>query len=101
MIPKITRSRSKLFSYMTEFEDGARVFGMSGETYPELFEIAHVDIVKKAPKGWRTNKTGNCQYLWFPPNVVDEDETILTIQQGGSYSQLKGVKRVTIFKKED
>ena len=34
-------------------------------------------------------------------NVVDEDETILTIQQGGSYSQLKGVKRVTIFKKED
>jgi uncharacterized protein (DUF4213/DUF364 family) len=29
--------------------------------------------------------------------VVDEEKTLLTIEQGGSYSQLQGVKRVTIF----
>ena len=32
--------------------------------------------------------------------VVDEDKTLLTIEQGGSFSQLLGVKRITIFKKE-
>mgnify|MGYP000882715076 CR=1 FL=1 len=30
--------------------------------------------------------------------VVDEDKTLLTIEQGGSYSQLSGVKRISIFK---
>jgi len=74
MIPKVTRSRGKLFSYLNDFEDGARVFVMSGETYPELFEMAHADIVQKAPKGWKTNKTGNRQYLWFPPDALDEDD---------------------------
>lgn len=32
--------------------------------------------------------------------VVDEEKALLTVEQGGSYSQLLGVKRITIFKKE-
>jgi hypothetical protein len=33
--------------------------------------------------------------------VTDEAKTLLTLEQGGSYSQLLGVKRITIFKKEN
>lgn len=33
-------------------------------------------------------------------HVVDEEKALLTIQQGGSYSQLQGINRVTIFRKE-
>ncbi len=32
--------------------------------------------------------------------VIDEARTLLTLEQGGSFSQLSGVKRITIFKKE-
>jgi uncharacterized protein (DUF4213/DUF364 family) len=32
--------------------------------------------------------------------VVDEEKAMLTVEQGGSYSQILGVKRITIFKKE-
>jgi uncharacterized protein len=32
--------------------------------------------------------------------VVDEEKALLTIEQGGSFSQILGVKRITIFKKE-
>jgi Uncharacterized conserved protein len=32
--------------------------------------------------------------------VVDEASTLLSLEQGGSFSQLLGVKRITIFKKE-
>src|SRR5882724_4246276 len=74
MIPKITHSRSQLFSYLHDFEDGACVFGMSCDTYPALFELTHQDIVDKAPKGWSVNKKGNCKYLWFPPDALDEDD---------------------------
>jgi uncharacterized protein len=31
--------------------------------------------------------------------VVDEEKALLTIQQGGSFSQLLGVNRITLFKK--
>ncbi len=31
-------------------------------------------------------------------NVVDEEKTLLTVEQGGSFSQLLGVKKVTLFK---
>lgn len=31
--------------------------------------------------------------------VTDEEKTLLTIEQGGAFSQLQGVKRVTMFKK--
>ncbi|MHC1740978.1 MAG: DUF364 domain-containing protein [Anaerolineaceae bacterium] len=30
--------------------------------------------------------------------VVDDEKTLLTVEQGGSFSQLLGVKRITIFK---
>jgi uncharacterized protein len=33
--------------------------------------------------------------------VTNEAKTLLTLEQGGSYSQLLGVKRITIFKKEN
>lgn len=74
MIPKITHSRSKLFSYLNDFEDGASVFGISSDTYPDLFEIAHPDIVAKAPKGWKPNKTGSYRYLWFPPDSMNDED---------------------------
>jgi uncharacterized protein (DUF4213/DUF364 family) len=32
-------------------------------------------------------------------HVVDESGCLLTLQQGGGYSQLWGVKRVTLFRK--
>lgn len=32
--------------------------------------------------------------------VIDEEKALLTVEQGGSYSQVIGVKRVTIFNKE-
>lgn len=31
--------------------------------------------------------------------VADEEKALLTVEQGGSFSQLQGVKRITIFKK--
>jgi uncharacterized protein (DUF4213/DUF364 family) len=31
--------------------------------------------------------------------VTEEEKTLLTIEQGGAFSQLQGVKRVTLFKK--
>jgi uncharacterized protein (DUF4213/DUF364 family) len=31
--------------------------------------------------------------------VVDEEKALLTIEQGGSFSQILGVKRITVFKK--
>ena len=74
MIPRITHSRSQLFSYLNDFEDGACVFGVSCDTYPQLFELAHPDIVQKAPSGWKLNQKGNCRYLWFPPDALDEDD---------------------------
>ncbi len=74
MIPKITHSRTTLFSYLTDFEGGACVFGVSCDTYPDLFEIAHQGIVDKAPKGWKANPKGNFRYLWFPPDKLDEDD---------------------------
>jgi uncharacterized protein (DUF4213/DUF364 family) len=33
--------------------------------------------------------------------VVDEESTLLTLEQGGNFSQLQGVKRITIFKEEN
>jgi uncharacterized protein (DUF4213/DUF364 family) len=33
--------------------------------------------------------------------VADEEKTLLTVEQGGSFSQLQGVKRITIFKQGD
>jgi predicted amidophosphoribosyltransferase len=74
MIPKILHTRSQLFSYFNDFEDGAHVFGVSSDTYPKLFELAHREIVDLAPKGWKTNQKGNCKYLWFPPNALSEDD---------------------------
>lgn len=76
MIPRITHSRSQLFSYMNDFEDGAYVFGLSCDTYPELFEIAHPDLVHKSPNRWKFNKKGNCKYLWFPANCLTEEEVV-------------------------
>ena len=74
MIPRITHSRSQLFSYVNDFEDGATVFGVSRDAYPSLFELAHPSIVQKAPNGWRPNAKGNCKYLWFPSGALTEDE---------------------------
>lgn len=31
-------------------------------------------------------------------SIVDEEKTLLTIEQGGAFPQLQGIKRVTIFK---
>lgn len=74
MIPRILHSRSTLYSYMTDFEDGAWVFGVSRDTYPELFNLAHPEIVGKSPSGWRSNQAGNFRYLWFPPDVLDRND---------------------------
>jgi uncharacterized protein (DUF4213/DUF364 family) len=30
--------------------------------------------------------------------VVDENKTLLTVEQGGSFSQVLGVKRISVFK---
>lgn len=78
MIPEITHSRTQLFSYMHDFEDGNCVFGVSCDTYPELFELAHNEIVEKAPGGWKSNTKGNFRYLWFPSDALD-DEDVETI----------------------
>jgi len=74
VIPRIKHSRSQLFSYWHDFEDGASVFGVSCDTYPDLFELAYPDIVKRSPLGWKRNAKGNCRYLWFPSNALDEDD---------------------------
>jgi predicted amidophosphoribosyltransferase len=74
MIPKIKHSRSQVFTYLHDFEDGASVFGMSCDTYPELFKLAHPSIVAKAPKGWCWNPKRTCRYLWFPANALDEND---------------------------
>jgi len=63
-----------LFSYFHDFEDGACVFGVSCDTYPDLFALAHPEIVDLAPNGWKPNSKGNCKYLWFPNDVLDEDD---------------------------
>jgi len=74
VIPRIKHSRSQLFSYWHDFEDGASVFGVSCDTYPDLFELAHPEIVERSPQGWKSNAKGNCRYLWFPTDSLDEDD---------------------------
>lgn len=71
MIPSIIHSRSQLCSHINEYDNGARSFFVSSDTYPELFSIALPEIVEKAPKGWCYK---NMAYLWFPPDALTDDD---------------------------
>ena len=79
MIPQLPRGRSQLRSYINKHPDGSVAFGVSSDVYPELFEHEHRNIVDQAPEGWKTNDSGNMQYLWFPPNQLSNRE-IRTIE---------------------
>ncbi len=71
MIPKILHSRSQLHRHFNEYDGGASSFFVSADTYPELFDLALPNVYGKAPKGWCQ---GKLKYLWFPPDVLDEDD---------------------------
>jgi len=73
MIPKITRNRCQLFTYLRRFDDGAHLFGMSRDIYPELFELARPHIARKA-KSRKLNENANCWQLWFPPDALEEED---------------------------
>lgn len=74
MIPKITHSRSQLhFHFNNPSDDGKYSLYLSKDTYPELFEAAHPDIVALAPRGWHKGKMSG---LWFPELDEDDGETI-------------------------
>lgn len=74
MLPKIARSRSTLWSLCEPLPDGAQLLVLSKETYPELFELAHPEIVQKAQSGWRPTKSGHCRRLIFPAGSLSEEE---------------------------
>lgn len=71
MIPRITHSRSRLVAHLNEYEDGAKSFFVSADTYPELLTRALAEVVQKAPHGWRRKRMA---YLWFPPGALDDND---------------------------
>lgn len=75
-IPKITHHRSRLFGGLVHFEDnGADYFSISKDIYPELFELQHPQIVRKARNQKFQQKDGkNLKYLWFPPKALSDSE---------------------------
>ncbi|WP_028314836.1 phosphoribosyltransferase [Desulfatibacillum aliphaticivorans] len=56
--PKIVRSRDRLDRYHLNFpsEDGSYSFYLKKDTYPQLFQLHHGDIVEKADCGWHGTK---------------------------------------------
>ncbi|HEY5311532.1 MAG TPA: hypothetical protein VIK18_03400 [Pirellulales bacterium] len=77
VIPHINHSRSQLRSHLNSYDDGACSLFVSRDVYPDLFDLKHSDVSKKAPNGWKTSKNGSMRYLWFPE--LDEDD-VATIE---------------------